>query len=344
MSAKKLTVAMSTFDDSEGAYWSVQSIRLYHPEVLSETEFLILDNSPDSPHGKVLERFSGWVKDSLRIVPVRDARGTAMRTRLFDLAETPYVLCMDSHVMLAHGSLRQLIDGMDSGRDEGNLLQGPMFYDNLTMASHMAHVWRGGMLGIWAAAWQCPCGYVFQTAERKERDANWLEFQTISLPHTRLERCHWCDAPFPTGVRWEGHERHVAEAGFSPAVDGDPFEIPAHGLGLFACRKDVWPGFNPGFRDFGGEECYIHEKFRQMGKTTVCLPFLRWLHRFERVAGVPYPAPWESRIMNYLIGHAELGWNPQPVLEHFSALLGADVIVRWKGDQPQQVTLKPKRA
>ena len=31
-----------------------------------------------------------------------------------------------------------------------------------------------------------------------------------------------------------------------------PFEIPMQGLGVFACRRDAWPGFNPAFRGFGG--------------------------------------------------------------------------------------------
>ena len=47
--------------------------------------------------------------------------------------------------------------------------------------------------------------------------------------------------------------------------EGEPFEIPMQGLGMFSCRKAAWPGFNPHFRGFGGEEGYIHEKFRQAG-------------------------------------------------------------------------------
>ena len=44
-----------------------------------------------------------------------------------------------------------------------------------------------------------------------------------------------------------------------------PFEIDLQGLGVFACRKAAWPGFNPTLRGFGGEEGYIHEKFRRAG-------------------------------------------------------------------------------
>jgi hypothetical protein len=49
--------------------------------------------------------------------------------------------------------------------------------------------------------------------------------------------------------------------------------IPAQGMGVFACRKNNWLGFNPKFRGFGGEEGYIHEKYRKNGKQVICLPF-----------------------------------------------------------------------
>ena len=99
--------------------------------------------------------------------------------------------------------------------------------------------------------------------------------------------------------------------------DGDHFEIPAQGLGLFSCRKDVWPGFNPGFRGFGGEEGYIHTKFQKRGRKTFCLPFLRWMHRFGRPNGVPYPLKIEDRIFNYFVGFTELKLDPTPIREHF---------------------------
>ena len=82
--------------------------------------------------------------------------------------------------------------------------------------------------------------------------------------------------------RWDTDEPDLG-------LDGPPFEIPMQGMGAFACRREAWPGFNPRFGGFGGEEGYIHEKFRQAGGRTLCLLFPRWAHRFGRPAGVPYP-------------------------------------------------------
>ncbi len=106
--------------------------------------------------------------------------------------------------------------------------------------------------------------------------------------------------------------------------EGNPFEIPMQGLGLFACRKDAWQRFNPHFIGFGGEEGYIHEKFRQAGGRILCLPFLRWLHRFARPMGVPYTLQWKDRIWNYWLGFTELNLEIEPMKEHFRDLLGRD--------------------
>src|SRR5215213_2607663 len=107
----------------------------------------------------------------------------------------------------------------------------------------------------------------------------------------------------------------------------EPFEIPMQGMGAFSCRKGAWPGFNPMFRGFGWEEGYIHEKIRRAGGRCLCLPWLRWTHRFGRPAGPEYPLTVEEKLRNYLIGHAELGWDPTPVLAHFSEILPEDHVV-----------------
>jgi hypothetical protein len=118
--------------------------------------------------------------------------------------------------------------------------------------------------------------------------------------------------------------------GRDPRIDEpgcEPFEITMHGLGLFACRRDAWPGLNPRLRGFGAEEGYLQEKFRQRGGRVLCHPRLGWLHRFSRPAGVTYPNVWEDRVRNYHIAWSEIGWDLAPVRSHFRELLGADLDV-----------------
>jgi hypothetical protein len=109
--------------------------------------------------------------------------------------------------------------------------------------------------------------------------------------------------------------------------DGEPFEIPMQGLGVFSCRTEAWPGFPAAFRGFGGEEGYMHEKFRRAGGRCLCLPWLRWMHRFGRPRGVPYPLTIEDKLRNYLIGHTDLGLDPAPVIAHFSRYLPRERVV-----------------
>lgn len=104
--------------------------------------------------------------------------------------------------------------------------------------------------------------------------------------------------------------------------DAPPFDIPMQGLGLFCCRRAVWPRFNPRFRGFGGEEGYIHEKFRQNGGRTLCLPFLRWMHRFRRPMGLPYVNRWDDRVRNYMIGFRELGLPTTELEQHYRDFMG----------------------
>ncbi|QIG48185.1 glycosyltransferase [Nordella sp. HKS 07] len=257
-----MTIGMATYDDYDGVYFSLQAIRLYHPEILEEVEFLVIDNHPDGPCGAALKDLEKDVAN-LRYIPADDVTGTAVRDRVFSEAGGEFVLCMDCHVLLAPGSLRKLIDYFRTAPSSIDLIQGPMISNDLTKVStHWSEGWRDGMFGQWA------------------KDLGGLE------------------------------------------SDGQPFEIPLQGLGVFACRRRAWPGFNPAFRGFGGEEGYIHERFRQAGGRTLCMPSLRWLHRFGRPMGAPYPNKWEDRIRNYLIGFDEIGWDSAEMHNHFRELLG----------------------
>ena len=262
----KLTVGMATYDDFDGAYFTVQALRMFHPEVNDDIEILVVDNNPRSAAGEALRQLSHWIPN-LRYVTCGEFNGTAIRDHVFRHARGNAVLCVDSHVLIEPGGLRRLIEYFDAHPGSSDLLQGPMLYDDLaSLSTHCDPVWRGGMFGTWG-----------------------------------------CD---PRGL-----DR-----------DSEPFEIPLQGLGVFACRREAWLGFNPAFRGFGGEEGYIHEKFRQAGRRTLCLPFLRWLHRFARPGGQQYPNLWDDRMRNYLLACEELGLDSDSVEDHFEMHVGPELV------------------
>lgn len=109
--------------------------------------------------------------------------------------------------------------------------------------------------------------------------------------------------------------------------EGPAFEIPNMGLGSFSCRKEAWPGFNSNFRGFGGEEGYLHEKFRQRGGKAICLPGYRWMHKFGRPNGVPYQLTLNDKYRNHLIGWEELGLDLTSIVRHFAPALPNDAAV-----------------
>ena len=110
---------------------------------------------------------------------------------------------------------------------------------------------------------------------------------------------------------WGGDMYGQWDANKAGVESGKPFEIPMMGLGTFSVETKHWQWFNENFRGFGGEEGYIHEKHRQNGGKAVCVPGFKWLHRFGRPSGVPYPLALEDRIWNYLLGWIELKQDPE---------------------------------
>jgi hypothetical protein len=279
--SKKLTIGMATYDDYDGVFFTLHAIRLYHPEILEDAEFVIIDNNPDGRCAAPLKDLANWVTN-YRYVPKGEISGTAVRDWIFREARGEIVLCVDCHILIVSGALKRLLDYFDAHPGSKDLLQGPLIYEDLkNISTHFKPEWREGMYGTWETS--------------------------------------------PDGLDPEQ----------------PPFDIPMQGLGLFACRRDAWPGFNPAFRGFGGEEGYIHEKIRQRGGRTLCLPFLRWLHRFNRPMGLPYGNHWEDRVRNYFIGLRELGLDTAPMIEHFKTLLGPEVASKIIRQVEQELAVDP---
>jgi hypothetical protein len=122
----------------------------------------------------------------------------------------------------------------------------------------------------------------------------------------------------------------------------EPFEIPGNGLGMFATQREHWLGFNAEFRGFGGEEGYVHEKYRKAGRKVICLPQARWVHRFGRPDGAPYPLTFIDKARNYAIGFRELGLDLSPIRKHFVDELKKIDPLDWKaienGEYPKPRT------
>jgi len=257
-----LTIGTATYDDYDGVYFTLAALRMYHPDVIKSVKLIVIDNNPKSDGAERLRQLCNRM--SVRYEPFGEIAGTApAKNRLFDVAETEWVCCVDSHVLLAPNAVESLLKYASENPDSADLISGPLLYDQLHISTHMADEWRGGMWGTWA-----------------------------------------------TDERGKGET---------------PFEIPAMGMGCFAMRRVTWPGFNRNFREFGGEEWYIHEKVRQRGGRCICLPQLKWQHRFgDPAGGRKSPLGLWGKVRNYMIGLNELGIDFSRLRSHFVEGLNTD--------------------
>lgn len=276
----KLTIGMAHHMDYSGAYFTIRHIRQTNRR-LRDFEFVVVDNAPDTQHGRDLK---GFIEHSCSVgtagakyVAMPELGGTTQpRNRVFAEATGDVVLCVDCHIDLEPFAADRLLEYFEANPGSSDLVQGPLLNDHDGVyATHFQDVWNDEMWGIWGLD------------PRALADG-----PTESLPVIeRIEK----------------------------TKDLQPFEIPAMGLGLFACRREAWLAFNEHFRGFGGEEWYIHEKYRKAGGRCLCLPWLRWGHRFGRPDGIGYTLTMDNKVRNYILGHQELGLSLDRVYEHFVA-------------------------
>ena len=78
---RRLCVGMATFDDFDGVWFTVQAIRLYHPEVADDLSFVVLDNHPEGEAAADLKGLEQRVP-GLRYLPFRGYRHRGPRPYL----------------------------------------------------------------------------------------------------------------------------------------------------------------------------------------------------------------------------------------------------------------------
>ncbi len=118
-----LCVGMATHGDYDGVWFTIQALRLYHPEVADDLSFVVIDNDPDAATAPALQAIGDWVA-RYRYVPFRGYSGTAVRDLVFREADADVVCCVDSHVLLAPGALQALGDWFAARPDSLDLVQG----------------------------------------------------------------------------------------------------------------------------------------------------------------------------------------------------------------------------
>lgn len=299
MTQPLLTIGLAAYDDFDGVFFTLQALRMYHD--LRQCEIVVVNNSPQATSSAALKKFvEGCNKRGnagCRYVELAEPVGTAApRNALLEHATGEWVLVLDSHVLLAAGALRRFIFWLVRNRQSQDLITGPLWSDRLnTIHTHLNDRWRSNFRGIWGTAWESADGRRVSTIKREDGRAEFVELLSgatltdlPAMPYSEAE--NWLTA--------NGY-RQLGEA-------DDEFEIPGHGLFLFACRRDAWLPFNPHLRGFGGADLYLHRKFQQAGRRSVCLGFLKGMHRFTSPAMQKYRITNANVARNYVLGLQEL--------------------------------------
>ena len=315
----KLTIGMAHHTDFHGAYFTIQDIRkelLFNGkrDLFKNIEFIVVNNSENS-HSESLKNLLAQVNG--RLVEFSESEGTSQtRNKIIEEASGDFVLVMDCHVMLCPTVevIEKLFEFMEANPSTNDIHHGPLVYDSLvSYSTHFNDTWGAEMWGQWGQAWTCKCKNSNFTVVNRDNKAT-----VLSLVGQKVQpECPACNLKYPD-TQYARHEIPFSDIGCKHSASlSEPFEIPMQGLGLFFVRKAAWLGFNKNARAFGGEEGYIHEKYRRHGYKALCLPFLKWLHRFARPDGVQYPLTLEDKLRNYILGFTELGMDLEPVRKHF---------------------------
>jgi hypothetical protein len=332
---KRLSIGMAHHNDFDGVWFTIQDIRkeLIHNgrrDLLEQIEFVIIENNKNSKHATQVREFAASNLSSSESLKysILSEQGTGIsKDEIFKIATGDFVLVLDCHVLLCPTAkvIEKLFSFMDENPESNDLYNGPLVYDNgFSLSTHFRNKWSSGMWGSWATAWKCNCKEFYFDLEKTDDEIILRCAKTSDI----YKNCPSCGADF--NLDDEKYFSQLHEMDCSVAVttgDEKPFEIYGQGTGCFFVRREAWLGYNEHVRGFGGEECYIHEKYRKSGNKTICLPFLKWLHRFQRVNDPTYPLEHYYKVRNYVLEFVELDLNLTPIHKHFVTDNNFDEIV-----------------
>lgn len=148
---KLLTIGMATYDDYDGVFFSIQSLRMHHPICSTDqVEFIVLDNNPNGKHGVENQNLIKYIPGG-KYVKNEGEPASWTKYKIPDYASGKYIIIMDCHVLLVPNAIDKLLEYYQQTPDCKNLIQGPLLYNNLkNVSTHWNPEWRGDMYGTWA--------------------------------------------------------------------------------------------------------------------------------------------------------------------------------------------------
>ena len=282
---------MATFRDYPGVYQTVNAIRIHQIIGIQragwDLELVIVDNDPNGPHSNRLRQLVASISSAAKI------------------AQTPGYSQFPQPLRIRYEPLESPV-GTSPPRNKV-----------FEIATGDAVLCVDDHIDFMPTALERFCRWVDANPDSRDLLQGPMMLDGLTSFHTHF------DPPFRDGMQgiWGTDYERAAyndqEWHDLSVQSKDPFDIHGQGLGVFGCLKGQWLGFNPFFREFGGEEIYIHTKYRKAGRRTLCLPFLKWPHRFDNPNKRMYPLSSVAKVRNYVLGHLENGEPLDRVYRHF---------------------------
>ena len=282
--SNRLTIGMACHDDMDGVYFTLTTFKAnLTPAQREYVDFVVVDNNPTSAHGELTALVCCDLGHTVKYVPYTDKISTSVRDQVFQHGKGDWVLCVDCHVVVPHSAINAILAFISNPElaESQDLYHGPMVSDCASSVStHLDLIWRDKFYGTW----------------------QWDRTMMGEVP---------------TGTHDNGHPKFDGPPVIEPGPEVPPIEIPSHGMAFFLCRRNAWIKFCPEFQEFGGEEGYIHKKFRKYGSKCWLVPQFLWYHRYHRLHR-GYPASDVARIKNFMRGALDLGEDAEHVMQGFS--------------------------
>lgn len=276
-----LSLCIPVFDDFSRVHMMIQAIRLMHADALPDMELVVVDNNPESKDGVQLKAFLDACnpsEDSFRWVDSEDGKadGSFADARRWAFG---HGIIYDAYKAIA-GTAPAKNRVIEIARGDAVLVMDAHIIPFPGTLRRLIDFYRENPTTL--DLYQGPYALDSMLSGMGSLRAGWGGTMN---------------------GKWQKDARyHDTEA--------EPFEVWGQGMGFFTCRREAWLGFNPRFRGFGGEEGYIHEKFRQAGRKCWSLPWFRMWHSFGmRDDQRTNPMDQESTLWNNIVGHLEVGWS-----------------------------------
>lgn len=167
MNRPTLSVCISTHDEYENAWNTINALLLYHGDVVDE--IVVCDNSPNgSEHAKLLEGHCAGLSKVKYDRIIGPPSACKYKDRAVRLATSEFCIVCDTHVLFYADTIRRLMGHFTFYRDTNDLITGPVFkaHDHIMATNQMLYanepykvpkdatvrhgvVMRGGTYGVW---------------------------------------------------------------------------------------------------------------------------------------------------------------------------------------------------